>query len=186
MGNAEPKILIVGQNFGSIEYFTRFRGKDETNNTTNNNLRKLLGEAGLHVGPAPLPDPKAPVFLTNAILCLQAGQMNAPIKDRWVRSCSGTHLLPLINELKPQVIVGMGKHGWLAVRSALKMQDAPSGIKEAAGQMWVLPSQVCIFAVGHCSGLGLVNRSWASQVLDWRKIGETLSSLNGNASETAN
>lgn len=186
LGSPRPKILIVGQDFGSIDYFTRFRGQDEPNNRTNTNLRQLLGEADVHVGPPPLSDHDAPVFLTNAILCLKAGKMNAPIKEQWVLDCSGMHLLPLIKALMPQIIVGMGRHGWLAVRSALQMQNVPSSIGEAAGKSWILPSQMRVFAVGHCSGLGLVNRNWAMQMLDWRKIGEALSSRNGNPAAATN
>lgn len=186
LGNPEPTILIVGQDFGSIEYFTRFRGKDEPNNQTNTNLRQLLREAGVHVATPPLFDPDAQVFLTNAILCLKAGNMDASIKEGWVRNCAALHLTPLIEILEPAIIVGMGNSGWLAVRTALQMRDVPSQIGQAAGRMWTLPSQMKVFAIGHCGPKGRINRPWAMQVLDWQKIGTALKGLSGDPSTVAN
>lgn len=174
LGNVKPIILIVGQDFGSVGYFVEFQGKDDPRSPTNNNLYKLLAEAGVRVGRPPFFDRVAPVFLTNAILCLKAGPMNAPIKDRWVRACSQSHLKPLINALQPKIVVGMGSHGWQAVRNALSMSEAPSMIGQAAGLSWTLSDALRVFAVGHCSGLGLVNRSWTQQVLDWQAIGQAL------------
>lgn len=174
LGNSRPKLLIVGQDFGSVQYFVRFHGKDDPSSLTNGNLRKLLREAGIDVGEPPAHDPHAPVFLTNSILCLKEGAMAAPIRAPWVRNCSANYLRPLIDFLRPVVTVGMGSNGWMAVRHALNLSDLPRGISEAAGGMWRISPDHAVFAVGHCSGLGLANRSWAQQVLDWREIGQVL------------
>jgi len=174
LGHSRPKLLIVGQDFGSIQYFLDFRGKDDPGSPTNENLRKLLQEAGIDVGAPPISDPNAPVFLTNSILCLKHGSMAAPIRTRWVRNCSSVHLRPLIELLRPLVTVGMGTNGWTAVRNALKLSGVPERIGEAAGKMWPTSPDHVVFAVGHCSGLGLVNRSWDKQVRDWKQIGEVL------------
>jgi len=103
--------------------------------------------------------------------------MNAQIKDRWVQACSTHHLIPLLAYLNPPVIVGMGKQGWMSVRQALRLMDAPKPIGEAAGNSWMTPDGRCVFAVGHCSQLGIANRSWFQQLDDWRKIGAVLSRL---------
>jgi Uracil DNA glycosylase superfamily len=174
LGHEAPKILVVGQDFSDFGYFTRNKGLDEANNTTNDNLRLLFAQAGLTVGRPPAKDTSAPVFLTNSILCLKNGAMNAQIKERWVKSCSTHHLVPLLAHLRPPIIVAMGKHGWMAVREALKLSVTPELIKDAAGNSWVTSDKQYIFAVGHCSGLGLVNRSWSQQTSDWKKIGTVL------------
>ena len=171
LGHNAPKILVVGQDFGDVGYFNRFRGQDERDNTTNNNLRKLLEQAGLKAGAPPDPDHATPVFLTNSILCLKTGPMSASVKEPWVRACSREHLSPLISHLKPSIIIGMGSSGWLAVRTALQLKETPVKIGIAAGLNWTLKSGVQVFPVGHCSGLGIRNRPWAQQVADWRAIG---------------
>ncbi|MGC2621256.1 MAG: hypothetical protein WA414_19590, partial [Acidobacteriaceae bacterium] len=81
--------------------------------------------------------------------------------------------------LRPAVTVAMGSYGWMAVRGALNLSDVPSGISQAAGQMWRTSPEHSVFAVGHCSGLGLVNRSWEKQILDWKRIGEALRANSG-------
>ncbi len=178
LGHELPKILVVGQDFSDFGYFIRNKGFDEANNTTNDNLQLLFAQAGLAVGKPPAKDASAPVFLTNSILCLKNGAMNAQIKERWVKSCSVHHLVPLLVHLRPPIIVGMGKHGWMAVRQALELSSTPSLIGEAAGNSWVTPDKQYVFAVGHCSGLGLVNRPWLKQVEDWKKIGAVIATLN--------
>src|ERR1700758_4148505 len=49
LGHKRPKLLAVGQDFGNVGYFVRTRGRDEPNNKTNDNLRKLLAAAGFSV-----------------------------------------------------------------------------------------------------------------------------------------
>lgn len=175
LGHSRPKLLIVGQDFGSVGYFTEFQGRDDPSSPTNKNLRSLLREAGIDVGAPPIPDPNAPVLLTNSILCLKEGGMAAPIRAPWVRNCSAFHLRPLIDLLRPAITVGMGSRGWMAVRNALTLSGVPQRIGEAAGQVWRISPGHAVFAVGHCSGLGVVNRPWEKQLRDWKQIGEVLS-----------
>ena len=177
LGHPQPEILIVAQDFGDTGYFERFRGRDQTNNATNNNLRKLLGYAGVEVAEPPAVDPNARVFLTNSVLCLKQPPMNAPISSRWVRACATNHLKPLIRRLKPSIVVGMGSHGWAAVRLALELHDTPGKISLAAGQSWCAGDGCRVFAVGHCGPLGLANRAWELQVEDWKKVGAELAHL---------
>src|SRR5438128_2256084 len=66
LGHGTPKILVVGQDFGNIGYFVRNRGRDEHHNKTNENLQKLLAEAGINANDPPERDVSAPVFLTNS------------------------------------------------------------------------------------------------------------------------
>jgi hypothetical protein len=106
--------------------------------------------------------------------------MKTPIKGRWVKSCSENHLIPLLRVLRPPIVVGMGRHGWVAVKLALRLREAPDSIKAAAGKQWITPDGQHVFAVGHCSRLGLVSRSWQQQLEDWEKIGKTLASLNSH------
>jgi DNA polymerase len=183
LGHRQPKLLIVGQDFGTVEYFLKFRGRDDPGSRTNANLRELLVIAGMEVGVPPESDPAALVFLTNSILCLKSGSMNAPIKKSWVRNCSAHYLRPLIRFLQPPVIVGMGSGGWMAVREALDLSGVPDSISQAAGNRWRTALGQAVFAVGHCSGLGLVNRSWEKQVMDWSRIGKAVADATSASSQ---
>jgi uracil-DNA glycosylase len=180
LGHKNPKLLVVGQDFGNVDYFVRNCGRDDPANKTNANLRTLLIEAGIDAGHPRQLDQKAPVFLTNSVLCLKEGAMNAPLRASWVSECTQRHLAPLLRWLKPPVVVGMGNCGWHAVRQAFALSQAPRAIAAAAGYCWTSENGTRIFAVGHCGPLGLINRPWRQQVLDWRRIGEAVSSLSGS------
>jgi uracil-DNA glycosylase len=174
LGHKHPKLVVVGQDFGNVDYFVRNRGRDDPDNKTNANLWKLLAEAGIDAEHPRQPDAAAPVFLTNSVLCLKEGPINAPVRASWVSECTARHLLPLLRWLKPPVVVGMGNCGWRAVRQALALSAAPRPISAAAGFCWVSENRTQVFAVGHCSPLGLISRPWLQQVSDWRRIGEAL------------
>jgi len=116
LGHKSPKLLVVGQDFGNVDYFVRHRGRDEPHQKTNDNLQKLLAAAGIRTRDPPQADPDAPVFMTNSILCIKEGKMSGAILSSWVDACTDNHLLPLLRLLQPPVVVGMGNRGWQAVR----------------------------------------------------------------------
>ena len=175
LGHRNPKLLVVGQDFGNVEYFVRHRGHDEPHNSTNDNLQRLLAAAGIDAADPPDRDLAAPVFATNSILCLKEGRMSGSILSSWVSTCAETHLAPLIRYLRPPVVVAMGSHGWRAVRQVFALDHAPQRISEAAGRDWPAADRTRVFAVGHPGPLGLTNRPWPQQLLDWRRIGTALS-----------
>jgi DNA polymerase len=174
LGHRNPKLVVVGQDFGNVDYFVRNRGRDEPHNKTNDNLHRLLAVAGIAAGTPPALDPSTPVFLTNSILCLKEGKMSGPIRSSWVATCTERHLRPLLRWLAPPVVVGMGGHGWRAVRQIFALRAAPLPISRAAGDGWTAKGGTRVFAVGHCGPLGLINRPWAQQIADWRQIGEAV------------
>ena len=175
LGHRHPKLVVVGQDFGNIGYFVRYRGRDAPHNKTNENLHKLLLEAGIGVKHPAERDLDAPVFLTNSILCIKEGAMNGPVLASWVDNCTDTHLRPLIGLLKPPVVVGMGNAGWRAVRRVFALEQAPLRILHAAGHCWTAEAGICVFAAGHCGPLGIINRRWPQQLADWRRIGAAVS-----------
>jgi DNA polymerase len=174
LGHPKPKLLIVGQDFGDIAYFDRFQGLDEPHNQTNENLYKLLKLINLQPAPPPQRDTTTPVFLTNAILCLKEPPMNRPVLDSWIRSCAVHHLRPLLDALRPPIVVAMGGPAWKATRIAANLPNTPPRVGDAAGNMWTGGDGQRIFCVGHCGGLGLRNRPIELQRQDWLRIGESL------------
>ena len=176
LGHQHPRLVVVGQDFSDAAYFLRYRGQDDPKSQTNKNLHKLLEAAGILVGRPPVRDHAAAVYLTNSILCIKAGGMATSIRDAWVRKCAQKHLSPLLDHLRPQFVVAMGRHAWNAMWLRYPAMGMPKGIKEAAGRCWLAPDGIRVFAVGHCSGLGLVNRPWEQQLSDWQAIGKTMNS----------
>jgi uracil-DNA glycosylase len=174
LGHKRPKLLAVGQDFGNVGYFVRNRGRDDPNNKTNDNLRKLLTAAGFNVTHPSAFDGSAPVFLTNSILCIKEGPMDGAIRSRWVDACADQHLRPLVRYLKPPIVVGMGSCGWRAVRRVFALDHAPERISHSAGSSWIVTDGTRVFAVGHPGPQGLTNRPWPQQVADWRRIGEAV------------
>lgn len=177
LGHPQPQILIVGQDFGDWDYFIESDGADDPENDTNKNLYKLLVHIGLSPTIPPREDLKTRVFLTNSILCLKEPPMNRPVRNPWIRACTFHHLRPLIQKLRPPIVVGLGGPAWLAVRIAFEIESAPKKISEAAGHMWRTIAGIQVFAVGHCGGLGIRNRPWQKQLDDWTKIGAALKQL---------
>jgi uracil-DNA glycosylase len=176
LGHQRPKLLAVGQDFGNVDYFVRNRGRDDPANQTNANLRRLLEAAGFDVTNPAERDSHAPIFLTNSILCIKEGPMDGAVHPSWVDACSEHHLRPLVRYLNPPIIVGMGRHGWAAVRRVFALEDAPARISHAAGLSWSAADQSRIFAVGHPGPQGLTNRPWPQQLADWRRIGQAVAS----------
>lgn len=170
LGHRKPKLLVVGQDFGNVDYFVRNRGRDEPYNKTNVNLHQLLTASGIEAKHPSQCDVETPVFLTNSILCIKEGPMTGPILSSWVDACTERHLRPLIRLLRPPVVVGMGGAGWRAVRRVFGLDPAPRLISLAAGSCWVA-ADTRVFAVGHCGPLGVINRPWPKQLEDWRRIG---------------
>ncbi|MGH7047305.1 MAG: uracil-DNA glycosylase family protein [Stellaceae bacterium] len=149
----------------------RNHGHDDPANKTNENLWRLLAEAGIRAKHPREVDVDTPVFLTNSVLRLKEGPMNRPVPANCVKACTERHLLPLLSWLKPPVVVGMGSCGWRAVRRAFALVEAPRPISLAAGSHWTAADGTELFAAGHCSPLGLINRPWPQQLLDSRRIG---------------
>jgi hypothetical protein len=174
LGHQKPKLVAVGQDFGNVAYFVSNRGRDEPNNKTNENLQKLLAAAGIPVKRPPQRDTDAPVFLTNSILCLKEGPMTGALRPSWVGICADRHLRPLIDYLRPPVVVGMGSCGWRAVRRVFALEDAPERVLLAVGSSWTAADRTRVFAVAHPGPLGLTNRAWPQQLADWQQIGKAV------------
>ncbi|MGD0829420.1 MAG: uracil-DNA glycosylase family protein [Terracidiphilus sp.] len=174
LGHPMPQILIIGQDFGDIDYFKKFGGADDPENETNDYLYKLLVHAGLTPTRPPQADRNTRVFLTNSVLCLKEPPMKSPLRKPWIRACAIKQLRPLASKLKSPIVVAMGGSAWMAARLAFEIEEAPENISTAAGGMWQTRKWGQVFAVGHCGRLGRGNRPWHKQLMDWSRIGGAL------------
>jgi DNA polymerase len=180
-GDLDARLMVVGQDWGDVGYYTQNEGLDEDgnprNNATNGNLEQLLKVAGFA---APLSFGGTPrgLFLTNAILCLKEGGMQARVKAEWFTNCQ-RFLREQIEIVSPCVVVGMGHRAYKAVLRAFGLR-VPSGpllraVEDEHGS--TLPNGSTLLAVYHC-GQRVINtrlRSLEAQVRDWERVANALS-----------
>jgi uracil-DNA glycosylase len=164
------KILIVGQDWGTISYYQKHNGRDIPGNLTNKRLVTLLRELGFDVPEVgERTERSTPVFLTNAILCLKPGDtMSAVVKSRWFAKC-GPMLRATVAAVGAENIICLGRHAYGAVAKAFGCQHLEFRTAVGSAKPLLLPGGARAFAVFHPAARA-VNRSWEQQKEDWRRI----------------
>lgn len=172
-GNLNADIVVVGQDWGDLSYFSTWGGRDQpTGNPTNENLRELLKIVGIEIG-KPRDQQDQVIFLTNLILCLKTGGLQGCVEDRWFANCASAFFRPLVEIINPRVIITLGKktsESVLRLYGIAYSKSVPfSSIVERAP--YALSNTISLFPVYHC-GAGSVNRnrSMLQQREDWLKI----------------
>lgn len=170
-GDLDAQLLIVGQDWGGVKYYNDNSGLDKLNNPTMCNLEQLLHHIGIRVSVTTYADQDRGVFLTNAVLCLKAGNLQAKIKPAWVTNCGSHFLRQQIEIVRPKVVVGLGAFAFHAVLRAFghRLIELRDGIKDTQG--CEILDGVRLFAAYHC-GKGTVNRNrdLTQQSSDWERI----------------
>jgi DNA polymerase len=173
-GALDARVLIVGQDWGDTRYFTKWAGRDQPQgNPTNENLRRLLAEIGIEIG-GPL-EPQAPViFMTNLVLCLKTtGGLQGDVEYVWADNCARSFLRPLMDIVRPQMIIALGQGPAFAVLNAYGIRT-PRG-RTLSALMSKAPYRLLdsswLFPVYHCGARGVnCNRPFAKQQEDWMRI----------------
>lgn len=176
-GKLDADIVVVGQDWGTVSYFRENAGIDEPGSNTNEPLRELLSEIGYEI-PAftPACNGSGPIFLTNAILCLKAGDMQSKVRDTWWRSCSRRFLRRTLDLIQPRVVVALGQVPFRAIAASYGVK-IPSQLGVAVDNPtgYALGNEVRCFPVFHCSrGRRHLNRSFEQQRADWQRIARFL------------
>ena len=121
-------LLIIGQDWGDKKTFEKIQGKNEESPDkyifpTDENLVEFLRMIDIEVGhPLKEPKPRAPVFFTNAVLCLKTGSMTAVVKDEWRQECGKRFLRRLIEIVHPKLVITLGE---VAYRSVAELYGKP-------------------------------------------------------------
>jgi uracil-DNA glycosylase family 4 len=176
-GNLDAQVMIVGQDWGDTKYFVGWQGQDQPHgNRTNENLRQLLETIGISVK-----DPQEPqqqvVFLTNLILCLKKGGLQASVADEWFTNCAKRFFLPLVDIIKPCVILVLGQKTTEAILRAYRIPfSRPKRFSDMLDRSpYHLPGERVLFALYHCGNRGVnCNRSIEEQISDWQRAGAWL------------
>jgi DNA polymerase len=174
-GNLNAKLMVVGQDWGDVEWFLRVKGYPTSTSKTNTTLIELLRAAGLNINLANKTTGHGLLFFTNAVLCMKEGGAQAPVKPGWLRNCGSRFLRPTIELVQPKVVVSLGAKAYEAVMSAYQM--TARGFKAAveSGEPDRLAGGVYVFPVYHCGAYVLnTHRKLPQQIEDWRRIGSFL------------
>ncbi len=179
--NLDASVMVVGQEFSDLGTYIKTEGKVERHPEkfeypSNKNLREYCAILGFDVGHPCAPNKAEPVFFTNAVMALKSGSMSANFKDSWLKESREEFLKPLIDIIKPEVIIPIGTKATISLG---KLYGFPVG--SHADMLATSPVRTVggplIFPVYHTGGLGLRNRSKLLQVEDWKRINEYLQSI---------
>jgi len=170
-GELDADIMIVGQDWGDVSYFTKHQGRDDLNTPTNRNLLRILAKSGLHRGSGYEPESQVKMFWTNAILCLKNGGLQAKVEQDWFDNCGPRFLRRQIEIIRPRVVVALGSRALHACLDAFSIERVPlsQAVDDRKGIDVFLG--VRLFAVYHCGARTMaINRSFDLQVRDWKRI----------------
>ena len=115
----DADILLVAQDFSNQEIYLRDQGLIEPvaitehskpraySTATNYYLRELTKLIGRDIG-LPTANTGKGIFITNAVLCMKSGAMNAANPSGVIAQCGEHFLKPLIELIKPKAIVSLG------------------------------------------------------------------------------
>jgi DNA polymerase len=189
-GDLDADLMVVGQDWGDVAYFKANQGLDKPDNPTSVALAELLASVGrplprMPTAAAPLPpggNRHSRVFLTNALLWLKTGGMQARTPAAWFDADAAARLREQIDLVRPRVVVALGQQAHRAILRAYDLPvpagpfravvDAPDGTPLPGG-----PPGTLLFGVYHC-GARVRNtcRSSEQQRRDWTRIARDLGS----------
>lgn len=186
-GDLNADFMVIGQDWGDIEYYIQFRNQDvgefEQDNKTNINLRTLFQCI----------DPKIDIFdlvtsvklfFTNSLLCYKEGKMAQPTRAAQHRICSELYLQKLIEIVEPKVIITLGEKAFSGLwKLNFKMDRKLTSekymdlVERGELSLYLNDLQISAFPVVHPGPLGIRNRNFALQKEDWYKIGKKARAL---------
>lgn len=172
--NLDAEIIIIGQDFGSIEYYKKNNGLDELENETNINLRNLCLNLNIDLGTVEHPK-EASVYLTNAVLGAKSGNMSTSIKTNWYH-CTRHLTKRLIEIISPKYIITLGAIPLDLMKRIYKL-DIENLAKTIESNPITLDNGIKLFSVYHCSNLGFANRKKELQINDWKIINEKMNGI---------
>jgi uracil-DNA glycosylase len=171
-GNLNAELMIVGQDWGDTRYFIANHGHESSQNPTNDMLIRLLSSIGVDV-PAPTATDSArgPLFLTNAILCLKEGGLQAAVKREWFEQCAARFLRPTIDIVAPRILISLGEWAYRAINRAYDLQRMSFQQAVKSHEGFLLTAHMLYFPRYHC-GRRILNthRPLALQQADWQLV----------------
>jgi uracil-DNA glycosylase len=175
LASRPARLMLVGQDWGTVGYFQEHQGRDVDGNQTNKNLREFLSLLGFEVGPPDQTDRQSGVFATNAILCLKQGgakAMSAPVNQRWFSACR-SFLKWTIEESSAPTVIALGRCSYETIVKAYGINPQPFRQIIEAGSPIRLNAQRLLFPVFHPAAR-TKDRTFSQMRADWARIAEYL------------
>lgn len=115
------------------------------------------------------------IFLTNAILCLKDGGMQAKVRPEWFANCGARFLRPTIDIIAPKVVVTLGEWAYRATTAAYGVPRIPFRKAVEQSEGFRLEDGITCVPVYHC-GARILNthRPMERQLKDWERAGRAL------------
>ena len=186
----DANLMVVGQDWGDVEYYVTNRGCDNPRNPTNLTLQKLLLSIGRPI-PAPPSTSDAVdtkidteeacrttcgVCLTNALLWVKTGGLSAKVDSAWFGEPSISLLKAPVNLVQPRVIVALGERAYDCLLKAYGLPPRRGPFKDAVESITSVEfaigdRTITVLAVYHC-GARIQNtiRSSDEQLQDWKRL----------------
>ena len=173
-GNLDAKLMVVGQDWGGLPYFTKHSGLEGPSNPTNDTLRELINLLGIDAGSPGDLRRKGVVFFTNAILCLKQGPLQGSVQAEWFRNCS-PFLKRQVEIIRPKLLVCLGERAYRSLAYAFCFQPGKFCDTVESKEGIILPSGTRAFARYHCGRRTQnVNRPLSLQRRDWKRLARFL------------
>ena len=174
-GNLASPIVVVGQDWGNPQIFEKSKGLEpftsETDIGTNGVLVDLLGSIGIRIERPKGRETIGKLFFTNAILCLKQGDLQAPVKEEWFEACGREFMKPLLDIIKPIVVVTLGERAYRAIEESYCLDR--SEFRRVVDKSGGIPlfGEARLFPMYHC-GRRILNthRKIDQQRKDWARV----------------
>ena len=174
--NLDARLLVIGQDWGDTRYFVDHQGFDTPENPTNRHLKELLESIGIAIQAPSHTDTVGEIFLTNAILCLKKGGLQARVETEWFENCGKRYLRPLIDLIASEIVITLGLRT-LAIVLSLYDMPKPKRLQDAVENRdgIELPGGILLFPMYHCGQRVLnTHRPFHQQLEDWARVGHIL------------
>jgi DNA polymerase len=156
-GDLDASLMIVGQDWGGVEYFIENKGidkgmvpgTDKKIEATNKTLFELLDSIGIHLEPASRPATKHKLFFTNACLWLRDGRLTTGTIPAAGFRTSAPFLREQIKIVSPKVVVTLGYKAYAALLESYELLPKQT-MKEAQDDVRKLPNGSLLIPLYHC------------------------------------
>ena len=170
-GSLNAEILLVGQDWGSTDYFLKHKGVDEDKNPTNKNLVTLFDSIGIPISGPNNKKSSNLLYFTNVILCLKHGGLSSPIEQKYSTICCEQFLKSLITIIRPKIVIALGKFAFESIATSYSLKYMPFSQSVDFENGFSIDDDIRLFPVYHCGFWGIQkNRRFDLQIKDWQKI----------------
>jgi hypothetical protein len=178
-------ILLIGQDWGNLTYYSKNQGYDDDNNPTCRNLITLFEQLNIDIGKPNTPAKNLKIHFTNIIPFLRTGEMqgglNKILNQDKINEFASDFIKPLIEITNPPIIITLGKASTIAVMAIFgQIVSKNKPFKNLVdGEPINLKDGVSLFPRYHCGASSINrNRNLEQQKKDWSKISAKTNVLN--------